>query len=438
MDSLSLILQLATLGFAFLAAAAALVVLLRKPKTADNAVADTVRSEADRIRSSASDEAQRLRQEVNEAIRGFQTATEAKLDATDARLAASARETREALAASFMETREGLTSTLAGLGEHQKERLDKVLTSLDALNERQGQAAETLRQSVEGRLDLLRTENAAKLDEMRKTVDEKLQTELEKRLGDSFSKVSEQLERVHKGLGEMQSLATGVGDLKKVLSNVKTRGILGEVQLGMLLDQFLAPSQYIANACVKPSTPHFDAQYGATSAAVDRPQPELKFTMTPRPCLTIAGTKWRMTLAIPLRFTSMTRENSSAPIAQSFALRLMSPALLSSKSGTPWVFKIPFAQAATCASTATSTAAKLFGGGNCFCICAVSFSERPQATTMCPRRTNSPASARPSPRVAPVIRMVRPFAGMGLTFRRGGPRPSIARVELRFTPELLP
>ena len=254
MDSLSLILQLATLGFAFLAAAAALVILLRKPKTADNAVADTVRNEADRIRSNASDEAQRLRQEVNEAIRGFQTATEAKLDATDARLATAARETREALTASFKETREGLTGTLAGLGEHQKERLDKVLLSLDALNERQGQAAETLRQSVEGRLDLLRTENAAKLDEMRKTVDEKLQTELEKRLGDSFSKVSEQLERVHKGLGEMQSLATGVGDLKKVLSNVKTRGILGEVQLGMLLEQFLAPSQYLKNVSVKPGT----------------------------------------------------------------------------------------------------------------------------------------------------------------------------------------
>jgi DNA recombination protein RmuC len=254
MDSLSLILQLATLGFAFLAAATALTVLLRKPKTADNAVADTVRNEADRIRASASDEAQRLRQEVNEAIRSFQTATEAKLDATDVRLAAAARETREALTASFKETREGLTATLAGLGEHQKERLDKALVSLDALNERQAQSAEFLRQTVEGRLDTLRTENAAKLDEIRKTVDEKLQTELEKRLGDSFSKVSEQLERVHKGLGEMQSLATGVGDLKKVLSNVKTRGILGEVQLGMLLDQFLAPSQYIANACVKPGS----------------------------------------------------------------------------------------------------------------------------------------------------------------------------------------
>ena len=254
MNSLTLTLQLCTLGFAFLAAAAALIVLFRKPKPADDTIAATVRTEADRIRANASDEAQRLRQEVNEAIRAFQAATEAKLDSTDARLAASARDTREALTGSFKETREGLTNTLAGLGDVQKERLDKVLASLDALTERQAQAQEALRQTVEQRLDLLRAENAAKLDEMRKTVDEKLQTELEKRLGESFRTVSEQLERVHKGLGDMQTLATGVGDLKKVLSNVKTRGILGEVQLGMLLEQFLAPSQYLKNVSVKSGT----------------------------------------------------------------------------------------------------------------------------------------------------------------------------------------
>jgi DNA recombination protein RmuC len=127
-----------------------------------------------------------------------------------------------------------------------------VVGELKALAEQQGGAAEALRQTVEGRLDKLRQENSDKLDEMRKTVDEKLQSELEKRLGESFRTVSEQLERVHKGLGDMQSLATGVGDLKKVLSNVKTRGILGEAQLGMLLDQFLSPAQYLANAQIKP------------------------------------------------------------------------------------------------------------------------------------------------------------------------------------------
>ena len=250
-----LVFQLLTLGFGVIATTAILLVLLGFGRSrGDSGIGETVRTEADRTRANASDEAQRLRQEVSEAIRAFQTATEAKLDSTDARLAAAARDTREALTASFKETREGLTATLAGLGDGQKERLDKVLASLDALTERQAQAQEALRQTVEQRLDLLRAENSAKLDEMRQTVDEKLQTELEKRLGDSFRTVSEQLDRVHKGLGEMQSLATGVGDLKKVLSNVKTRGILGEVQLGMLLEQFLAPSQYAKNVSVRPGT----------------------------------------------------------------------------------------------------------------------------------------------------------------------------------------
>ncbi len=259
MDSLPLVLQLLTLGLVVVAAAAALLVLLgfgRKGKLAENAenIAAAVRAEADRIRFEAAEQARGLRQELGDGIRGFQTATETKLDGTDQRLAASARDLREALTGSFKETREQLTANLTGLGTHQKERLDALLAELKALTEKHGQAQEALRQTVEGRLDAIRTENAAKLDEMRKTVDEKLQTELEKRLGDSFRTVSEQLDRVHKGLGEMQSLATGVGDLKKVLSNVKTRGILGEVQLGMLLEQFLSPSQYTANAQVKPGS----------------------------------------------------------------------------------------------------------------------------------------------------------------------------------------
>jgi DNA recombination protein RmuC len=107
---------------------------------------------------------------------------------------------------------------------------------------------------VEGRLDAIRAENAAKLDEMRQTVDEKLQTALEKRLGESFRTVSEQLDRVHNGLGEMQKLAVGVGDLKRVLSNVKVRGTLGEGQLGTLLDQYLAPDQFLKNAQIKDHT----------------------------------------------------------------------------------------------------------------------------------------------------------------------------------------
>jgi DNA recombination protein RmuC len=99
----------------------------------------------------------------------------------------------------------------------------------------------------------MRSDNAAKLDQMRATVDERLQATLEQRLGESFRLVSERLEQVHRGLGEMQSLAVGVGDLKRVLSNVKTRGTWGEIQLGALLEQILIADQYQANVATKPN-----------------------------------------------------------------------------------------------------------------------------------------------------------------------------------------
>jgi len=113
------------------------------------------------------------------------------------------------------------------------------------------QKLEQLRLAVEERLKALQEDNSKKLELMRQTVDEKLQGTLEKRLGDSFKLVSERLEQVHKGLGEMQNLATGVGDLKKVLTNVKTRGTWGEVQLGALLEQVLSPEQYAVNVATK-------------------------------------------------------------------------------------------------------------------------------------------------------------------------------------------
>jgi DNA recombination protein RmuC len=107
-----------------------------------------------------------------------------------------------------------------------------------------------LRTAVESRLDAIRQENATKLDEMRQTVDEKLQTTLETRLGESFNPVVEHLERVHKGVGEMQTLAANVGGLKNVLTNVKVRGTYDEIQLALLLEQFLSPDQYVKNASV--------------------------------------------------------------------------------------------------------------------------------------------------------------------------------------------
>ncbi|MBE6738329.1 MAG: DNA recombination protein RmuC [Ruminococcaceae bacterium] len=114
------------------------------------------------------------------------------------------------------------------------------------------QKLDIIRTTVEKRLAYMQEDNNRKLDEMRKTVDEKLQKTLEDKMTQSFALVNERLEQVYKGLGEMRTLAVGVGDLKKVLSNVKTRGILGEIQLGSILKEILAPEQYEENVATKP------------------------------------------------------------------------------------------------------------------------------------------------------------------------------------------
>ena len=124
----------------------------------------------------------------------------------------------------------------------------RQLTELTQMNEHK---LEQMRTTVEQKLASLQEDNSNKLEQMRATVDEKLNQTLEKRLGESFKMVSERLEQVHKGLGEMQSLASGVGDLKKVLTNVKTRGTLGEIQLDNILEQTLSPEQYQRNVSVR-------------------------------------------------------------------------------------------------------------------------------------------------------------------------------------------
>ena len=130
----------------------------------------------------------------------------------------------------------------------------QLFTSQSALSdtlrgslEAQSRQLEALRGEVSRQLGQMREENASALVQMRQTVDEKLQTTLERKMNESFKQVSERLEQVYKGLGEMQTLASGVGDLKKVLSNVKTRGILGEIQLGAILSEILAPEQYLTD-----------------------------------------------------------------------------------------------------------------------------------------------------------------------------------------------
>ena len=126
--------------------------------------------------------------------------------------------------------------------------LNNQLNVLTQMNE---QKSEKLREVVEKQLKHMQEDNASKLEKMRETVDEKLHSTLEKRLGESFKMVSDRLEKVHQGLGEMQSLASGVGDLKKMLGNVKTRGAWGEAQLGNLLEQILSPDQYERNCITK-------------------------------------------------------------------------------------------------------------------------------------------------------------------------------------------
>ena len=127
-------------------------------------------------------------------------------------------------------------------------QLEERLKTFSLTNEQQ---LDNIRHSVENRLNYIQEDNNKKLEEMRKTVDEKLQKTLDERITQSFKLVNDRLEQVYKGLGEMQNLAVGVGDLKKVLSNVKTRGILGEVQLGAILEQILAPEQYAENVITK-------------------------------------------------------------------------------------------------------------------------------------------------------------------------------------------
>lgn len=133
----------------------------------------------------------------------------------------------------------------------QSELLVKQLQTLIASNE---ERMDKMREAVAGQLKTMQEDNGKKLEEMRKTVDEKLHETLEKRLGESFKLVSDRLEQVHKGLGEMQTLASGVGDLKRVLTNVKTRGIWGEIQLGNLLEQVLTPDQYVENVATIPGS----------------------------------------------------------------------------------------------------------------------------------------------------------------------------------------
>ncbi len=157
-------------------------------------------------------------------------------------------------AAALRGMNDSIINTLTQITSNQNMQLESLQRQMQNVSRVQEDRLDKMRDTLSDGMSKLQKENMQKLEEMRRTVDEKLHETLDKRLGESFSQVSTRLEEVYKGLGEMQALASGVGDLKKVLSNVKSRGIWGEMQLSNLLSQVLAPNQYDANVAVKPGS----------------------------------------------------------------------------------------------------------------------------------------------------------------------------------------
>ncbi|MES2533612.1 MAG: DNA recombination protein RmuC [Pseudomonadota bacterium] len=216
--------------------------LLRRARPADHAelftALDNLGDANERIerelRREIAESSRGARQETTQAFAGFQRSLLLQN--------AEATRTQNAQIDAFAQQLTMLQKTLA----------DTLNTQLQGLSESNARRLAEMRATLEAQLAQLQQSNAAKLDEMRQTVDEKLQTTLETRLGESFKQVADRLDQVHKGLGEMQTLAVGVGSLQRVLTNVKTRGVFGEVQLEALLEQVLTTEQYAKQVETKP------------------------------------------------------------------------------------------------------------------------------------------------------------------------------------------
>jgi DNA recombination protein RmuC len=174
-----------------------------------------------------------------------------KMKSIQEQLDKSGKENRVEITNSLKSFEDKFTQNVKDFNDLQKQKFDDLVNRQESIKKEIEEKLKEIRETVEGKLKSIQDDNNKKLEEMRKTVDEKLQETVEKRFNESFKLISERLEQVHKGLGEMQTLASGVGDLKKVLTNVKTRGNLGEIQLGAILEQFLSPEQYEQNAIVK-------------------------------------------------------------------------------------------------------------------------------------------------------------------------------------------
>jgi DNA recombination protein RmuC len=229
--------QLAVLLVGLAAIAILQVLLLLKKSGADNT---PVLQGLESVERTVRDEVARSREEA---------AASAREDRVE--LACNLKAAGDTLNQQLHHLTQSTVTALRELGSTQRSQLSDVAAQFGKLTESNQQKLDMLKDAVESRLRAIQEDNTKQLDLMRTTVDEKLQGALERRLGESFKLVSERLEQVHKGLGEMQTLATGVGDLKRVLTNVKTRGTWGEVQLGALLEQVLSHDQYAANVATK-------------------------------------------------------------------------------------------------------------------------------------------------------------------------------------------
>lgn len=220
-------------------------------RRADGGAAEQARVELLAAVKSASDHTQRLerelRREISESSRGGRQ-----------ELTQNLATFQQALVQQGAEATRTQNTQIDAFGQQlallQKTLSDTLNNQLSGLSESNARRLNEVRETLEKQLVQLQATNAAKLDEMRATVDEKLQTTLQTRLGESFKQVADRLEQVHKGLGEMQTLAQGVGDLKHLLTNVKTRGIFGEAQLASLLEQVFVADQYAAQVATRPGS----------------------------------------------------------------------------------------------------------------------------------------------------------------------------------------
>ena len=188
-----------------------------------------------------------LTQSNEASIENIRKSTDGRIQSLQTSNENSLKQIRQTVTEHLQTTSDTLVKTVGELGKAQTDQLTNSTKAINDLTQSNKTSIDDVRTMVDQRLQDMQTSNESKLDEMRKTVDEQLHSTLEKRLGESFNIVSKRLEEVQRGLGEMQSLAIGVGDLKQILTNVKARGTWGEVQLGTLLEDILAPEQYSTN-----------------------------------------------------------------------------------------------------------------------------------------------------------------------------------------------